>query len=111
MYKDVTDKIKQLEALPNQAIPLTSRQLSNPHSGIVQIIIGIYTMETFIYREMNKASREQDLSKIKFYGPLAAALGFIIQKGNLKAKQLDAGCLYLFRGFQESQEIIDAKYN
>ena len=46
-------------------------------------------METFIYREMNKASRDKDISKIKYYGPLAAALGFIIQKGNLKNKQLD----------------------
>lgn len=43
-------------------------------------------METFIYREMNKASRDHDLSKIKFYGPLAAALGFIIQKGNMTPK-------------------------
>ena len=39
-------------------------------------------METFVYKEMNKTSRMKDESKIKFYGPFASALGFIIHCGN-----------------------------
>ena len=40
-------------------------------------------MESFIYREMNKASRSKDLTKIDYYGPYAAALGYIIHCGNI----------------------------
>ena len=35
-------------------------------------------MESFLYYDLNKASREKDQSKIKFYGAYAAALSFIL---------------------------------
>lgn len=111
IYSKITDKIKELGELPNPKVPLTSKQLSQPSSKIVDILMSIYTMESFIYRDMNKASREQDMTKLKYYGPLAATLGFIIQKGNLNKRQLDNGQLYLFRGLQENQDIVNAKYN
>ena len=34
-------------------------------------------MESFVFGEMNKASRLKDESKIEFYDPLASALGLI----------------------------------
>ena len=35
-------------------------------------------MESFIYEDLNKATREKDRTKIKFYGAFAAALSYII---------------------------------
>lgn len=39
-------------------------------------------MESFLFSEMNKATREKNKKMIKFYGPFAAALSFIIHCGN-----------------------------
>ena len=39
-------------------------------------------MESFIYQDMNKATRDKDQSKIKFYGAYAAALSFILYSAN-----------------------------
>ena len=41
-------------------------------------------MESFIFKEINKASRIKDIDKVKFYGPFASALSFIINCGNSK---------------------------
>ena len=62
--------------------PLTASVLSNPNHKFVKMLIYIYSMETFIFSELNKASRMKDIQKIKFYGPLASALSFIIHCGN-----------------------------
>ena len=58
--------------------PLTPKILSNPNNDFVKTLIYIYTMNSFIFYEMNKACREKDSSKIKFYGPLASALSFVV---------------------------------
>ena len=58
---------------------------------------------------MNKASRTKDAEKIKFYGPLASALSFIIHFGNKKQTQLEKE-FYVYRGFYCSQDEIDSKY-
>ena len=62
--------------------PLTAKILSDPSHVITGHILYIYSMECFIYAEMNKASREKDKSKIKFYGAFAAALSYIIYNAN-----------------------------
>ena len=62
--------------------PLTPEVLSNPEHKAVRHIIYIYTMESFVYAELNRVCREKDKSKIKFYGAFAAALSFIIQNAN-----------------------------
>ena len=41
-------------------------------------------MQSFIFSEVNKASRLKDISKIRFYGAFASALGYIIHCGNKK---------------------------
>ena len=47
------------------------------------------------------------MSKIKFYGPLAAALSFIIHKGNVKpTKEM----LSVFRGLQIPEKELKEKY-
>ena len=62
--------------------PLTPKILSDPNHPFVQTLVYIYSMETFVFSEMNKASRSKDKSKIKFYGAYAAALSYIIYMAN-----------------------------
>ena len=62
--------------------PLTPKTLSDPNHPFVKTMLYIYSMESFIFSELNHASRMKDLSKIKFYGAFASALGFIIHCGN-----------------------------
>ena len=62
--------------------PLTPKVLSDPNHKAVRHLMYIYSMESFIYAELNKVCREKDTTKIKFYGAYAAALSFIIHSAN-----------------------------
>ena len=62
--------------------PLTPKVLSDPNHKAVKHLMYIYSMESFIYAELNRVCREKDQSKIKFYGAFAAALSFIIHSAN-----------------------------
>jgi len=64
--------------------PLTTKILSNPDHEFVKLMLYIYSMESFIFKEMNKASRIKDKAKIEFYGPFASALGYIIHQASSK---------------------------
>ena len=58
-------------------------------------------MESFIYGDLNRASREKDRTKIQFYGAYAAALSYIIYfaNQNRKTNQLQ-GSTTLYRGLK-----------
>ena len=43
----------------------------------------IYSMESFVYNELNRVCREKDRQMIKLYGAYAAALSFIIYSANM----------------------------
>ena len=62
--------------------PLTHKILSNPNHKFVKTLVYIYSMESFVFSEMNRTSRLKDKSQIKFYGAFASALGYIIHCGN-----------------------------
>lgn len=62
--------------------PLTPKILSDPYHKVVRLILYIYSMESFIYEDLNRACRQKDVSKIKYYGAFAAALSFIIYSAN-----------------------------
>ena len=64
--------------------PLTPKILSDPNHNFVKTLVYIYSMQTFIFKEMNKASRTKDTKQIKFYGPLASALSYVVHCGNKK---------------------------
>jgi len=67
-------------------------------------------MQTFIFGAMNKASRDKDLSKIKCYGPLASALGYIIHIANHNKNRKLNKQFTTYRGIQMKQDDIQKKY-
>ena len=81
-YTNIWKKIFSLVNSVDMKNRLTPKILSDPENDLVKTLIYIYSMESFVYKEMNKTSREKDISRIKYYGPLAAALSFIIHCGN-----------------------------
>ena len=44
--------------------PLSPKILSDPNHPITAHILYLYSMETFIYGDLNRASREKDKTKI-----------------------------------------------
>ena len=103
MWQKIFDMVEDVEMRK----PLTPKILSDPNHKFVKTLIYIYSMQTFIFSEMNRASRCKDVSKIKFYGPLAAALSFIIHNGNVKpTKEM----LSVFRGLQIPEKELKEKY-
>lgn len=63
-------------------------------------------MSSFIFTEMNRASRMKDPSKIKFYGAFASALGIIIHSGNKNQSKL-AKSFTVYRGLQLPHEVLN----
>ena len=81
-------------------MPLTPKILSDPEHEITKHILYLYSMESFIYEELNKASRQKDKSKVQYYGAFAAALSYIIYKANSNRKDLIKGDSILYRGLK-----------
>ena len=58
-------------------------------------------MESFIYADLNRACREKDESKIKYYGAFAAALSYIIDNANTRRiENKSSSSKVLFRGIK-----------
>ena len=89
--------------------PLTPKILSDPNHPFVKTLIYIYSMQSFVFSELNKASRMKDESKIKFYGAFASALGFIVHSGNLKNTNLEKE-FTAYRGLTLPREELNDKY-
>ena len=65
-------------------------------------------MESFIYEDLNRASRSKDKTKIQYYGAFAAALSYIIyfsntNRGSAKLK----GTNTLYRGLKLKREEVE----
>jgi hypothetical protein len=67
-------------------------------------------MESFVFREMNKATRDKDVTKIKYYGPLARALSFIIHSSNSDKSTNQGKSNTVYRGLTLPQAELDKKY-
>ena len=63
-------------------------------------------MESFVFKEINKASRDKDKSKIKFYGPFVSALSYIVHAANANKKKKLAKNFTIYRGLKLSQQEI-----
>ncbi len=49
------------------------------NSKVFEKVVFVYTLETFLYKEMNRASRERDQRLIPTLGPYAALLSAVIR--------------------------------
>ena len=59
--------------------PLTLEILQNPEHPVTQTLIYIHSMETFIYKDLKKASLEKDITKVKTLGPYAHMMSVILE--------------------------------
>ena len=81
-YKDKWKLLFDLSGLDDLDKPLSKKILSDPKHPITMLILYIYSMECFIYTDLNRACREKDQSKIQYYGAYAAALSYILYYAN-----------------------------
>ena len=66
--------------------PLTQKILADSTNSITKLILYLYSMESFIYTDLNRACRSKDSHAIKYYGAYSAALSFIIDNANINRK-------------------------
>ena len=96
--------------------PLTPKVLSTPSHNVVTYLIYLYSMESFIYDEMNRCCRNKDINQIKHFGAFAAALSYIIDNANKnRIAKLDfgpalKGTTLLYRGIKIHESEIDSAY-
>ena len=113
IYKERWQMLFDMKDLGDISKPLTHKILSDPNHKITRHLLYIYSMETFIYPELNKASREKDKSKIQFYGAYAAALSYIIYSANrnrdLNSDRL-TGTTVLYRGLSLARSQLETLY-
>ena len=63
-YKEKWQLLFDFEKLGNIDKPLSPKILSNPNHPVTRHILYLYSMESFIYSQLNRASREKDATKI-----------------------------------------------
>ena len=54
------------------------KEVSDPESQLTKLILHLYSMETFLYEEINMATTSQDKSKISTLGPYLFILNLIV---------------------------------
>ena len=72
-----------LPEMQKQDSSIDAQSLSNEDAPIFKLIMYIHSMQTFVNMALNKASRENDLSKVKTLGPYAVILGHIVSHASL----------------------------
>lgn len=78
-YVELWSKIFKLADDVDVDKPLTKKCLSNPKSKFVKQMLYIYSMESFVFSEVNKAMREKEVNeKLEMYGPFVNTLCYII---------------------------------
>jgi hypothetical protein len=88
LYKGYTDiwKIFFRNSLNDEKLnkPLTRKILKNISHKITRFLLYLHTQETFLYKDLKKASREKNKSKIMNLGPFASVLSYILTKAKSK---------------------------
>ena len=67
----------------NKHLPLNPTIISNPCHPITKHILYLYSMESFIYPDLNKACREKDDGQIKYLGVPRSLSGKITRPFNI----------------------------
>ena len=107
IYKTNWDKLFQIDKLGNIDKPLTQSILSNPYHPITRHIIYLYSMQSFIYQDLNRACRKQNEEDIQYFGAFAAALSFILYNANSGRPDKIRGKTVLFRGLKLSYDELE----
>ena len=71
---------------------------SDPEHPHVKAILIIYSFECFLFKKLNKSSRDKDSSVIKTLGPYAVAISRVIEKVQQKRLDKIIGSFICFRG-------------
>ena len=60
--------------------PLDKKILSDHNNNFVKTLLYIYSMESFLFKEINRATREKDLTKLSSMdpSPLHSVSSFIV---------------------------------
>ena len=90
--------------------PLTHEILSDPSHVLVKTIVYIYSMESFVYKEMNWATRTKDTEKISHYGPLASALSYVINCSKDEKPSSPNHQFIVYRGLTISKSELHERY-
>lgn len=109
IYRENWEKLFDINELGDLEKSLTPDILSNPNHAITQHILYLYSMESFIYTDLNRACRDQDEEEIPYYGAFAAALSYILYNANANRSCTNKinGKSTLYRGLKMSQLEID----
>ena len=94
-------KLFELSDLGDIDKPLTLKILSNSQHPITKHLLYMYSMESFIYPDLNRACRVKDKNEIQYFGAFAAALSYIIYYANenrIDDEYKISGKIPLFRG-------------
>jgi len=90
-------RIFKINIVADFSAPLTANLLHDPYVKIVENLLYIYSMETFVYSLLNVSSRNKDSSKIETLGPLSLALASVVA-GAESYRTIDSGSLPLCDG-------------
>ena len=91
--------------------PITYETLKDPASEIVCALLWIYSMESFVYKQLNAATRDHDPSYVDTLGPMCQALGTIVEVTE-HSRQSDpssvskVGKFNLYRGISLPNEVV-----
>ena len=58
--------------------PIKMKDASDPDSELTKLMLILYSMETFLFAEINRASRDKANSKISTLGPYSFVLSWIV---------------------------------
>ena len=78
-------------------IPLNRKILEDRTHKITQFLVYLHTQETFLHKDLKKASLEKDESKIMTLGPYALVLTYILAKSK---SDLNSFVVYVYRGMR-----------
>jgi hypothetical protein len=105
------EKIFAKVKVDDRDAPLNFDDIILPDNPVNQLILYIYTLETFLFGELNNASRNADETKIDTLGPYARILSQILLNSSSKRTDLDLSLMKkfengvdLYRGTSHTEE-------
>jgi hypothetical protein len=83
MRKAWDEKIFDMDNQPDKDLPIKRQHLADPDHPICKLILYIYSMESFVYAELNKVQRELKFKNMLIYIDKAQRVGNIEKASTL----------------------------